>query len=39
MWKPSAHQLRVRGGRIEEARYQAHGCPATLAGASQVCAG
>jgi tRNA-specific 2-thiouridylase len=31
-------QLRVRGGAIEVARYQAHGCPATLASASQVCA-
>jgi tRNA-uridine 2-sulfurtransferase len=31
-------ELRVRGGVIEEARYQAHGCPATLASASQVCA-
>ena len=31
-------ELRVRGGIIEEARYQAHGCPATLAAASQLCA-
>jgi tRNA-specific 2-thiouridylase len=31
-------ELRIRGGMIEEARYQAHGCPATLASASQVCA-
>jgi tRNA-specific 2-thiouridylase len=31
-------ELRVRAGSIEEARYQAHGCPATLASASQVCA-
>jgi tRNA-uridine 2-sulfurtransferase len=31
-------ELRIRGGIIEEARYQAHGCPATLASASQVCA-
>ncbi len=30
-------ELRIRAGRIEEARYQAHGCPATLASASQVC--
>ena len=31
-------QLRLRGGSIHEARYQAHGCPATLASASHVCA-
>jgi tRNA-specific 2-thiouridylase len=31
-------EMRIRGGMIEEARYQAHGCPATLASASQVCA-
>jgi tRNA-uridine 2-sulfurtransferase len=31
-------ELRIRAGIIEEARYQAHGCPATLASASQVCA-
>jgi tRNA-specific 2-thiouridylase len=31
-------ELRIVGGVIEEARYQAHGCPATLASASQVCA-
>ena len=31
-------ELRIRGGIVEEARYQAHGCPATLASASQVCA-
>ncbi len=31
-------ELRVRCGVVEEARYQAHGCPATLASASQVCA-
>lgn len=30
-------ELRIRGGLIEEARYQAHGCPATLAAASQAC--
>lgn len=30
--------LRLRAGSIEEARYQALGCPATLASASQVCA-
>jgi tRNA-specific 2-thiouridylase len=30
-------QVRIRDGCIEEARYQAHGCPATLASASQVC--
>jgi tRNA-uridine 2-sulfurtransferase len=30
-------ELRVQGGIVEEARYQAHGCPATLASASQVC--
>jgi tRNA-uridine 2-sulfurtransferase len=31
-------ELRIRAGFIDEARYQAHGCPATLASASQVCA-
>ena len=31
-------EIRMRAGSIEEARYQAHGCPATLASASQVCA-
>ncbi len=31
-------ELRLRAGSVAEARYQAHGCPATLASASQVCA-
>ncbi len=31
-------ELRLRDGLIVEARYQAHGCPATLAAASEVCA-
>ncbi len=31
-------ELRTRAGSVEEARYQAHGCPATLASASQLCA-
>jgi tRNA-specific 2-thiouridylase len=31
-------ELRIHDGIIAEARYQAHGCPATLASASQVCA-
>jgi tRNA-uridine 2-sulfurtransferase len=31
-------ELRMRAGLVDEARYQAHGCPATLASASQVCA-
>jgi len=31
-------ELRMRAGSVEEARYQAYGCPATLASASQVCA-
>ena len=31
-------ELLVRAGSVEEARYQAHGCPATLASASQTCA-
>jgi tRNA-uridine 2-sulfurtransferase len=30
-------ELRIQAGVVEEARYQAHGCPATLASASQVC--
>ncbi len=30
--------LRMDGSIIKEARYQAHGCPATLAAASEVCA-
>lgn len=31
-------ELRLRDGFVAEARYQAHGCPATLASASEVCA-
>jgi tRNA-uridine 2-sulfurtransferase len=31
-------ELRIQAGVIQEARYQAHGCPATLASASLVCA-
>ena len=31
-------ELRLRDGIVLEARYQAHGCPATLASASEVCA-
>ena len=31
-------ELRITGGIIVDARYQAHGCPATLASASQLCA-
>ncbi len=31
-------ELRVRTGKVEEARYLAQGCPATLASASEVCA-
>lgn len=31
-------ELRVQAGVIVDARYQAHGCPATLASASEVCA-